>query len=341
MTPRDPSTPSTLATPASPASPATPAPASYCVGVIHYQSYGDLGACLDAIACQSLRPQAVWVIDADGDPAERAKFEALHPEVRFQASPNRGYAVAANRLLARAQAEEPAVGFCLLLNPDVVLDPTFGERLIEALIARPRAALGTGKLLRTDRQTLDSAGIELPIHRRPRDRGSQTVDRGQYDRGEYIFGASGAAMMLRCAALADLALEGEVFDEDFFLYHEDTDLSWRSHLLGWRVYYEPRATAIHGRGWQKANRFRVPAAVRRHSFKNHYLQLIKNESLAGFLIRLPVLLAWEALRFAHAAIRDPQILRGYADAWGLAGRAFHKRGVLHARRARLPKLPKL
>ena len=190
--------------------------------------------------------------------------------------------------------------------------------------------------MRPDRLTLDSAGIVLPAHRRPRDRGSEQHDRGQYDRGEYVFGASGAAMMLRSAALADLALEGEVFDEDFFLYHEDTDLSWRAHVLGWRVYYEPLARAVHARGWKKDQRFRVPPAVRRHSFKNYYLQLIKNESAAGFLLRLPVLLAWEVLRLGHAAIRDPQILPAYADAWGLAGRAFHKRRILRARRARGP-----
>jgi GT2 family glycosyltransferase len=319
---------------------ATPAPARYCVGIIHYQSYRDLETCLGAIARQSLAAQSVWVIDADGDPAELAKFKAQHPAVRFQASANRGYAAAANELLSRAQAEEPAVDFCLLLNPDVVLDPAFSEQLVEALIAHPRAALGAGKLLRPDRRTLDSAGIELPAHRRPRDRGSETPDRGQYDRGEYVFGASGAAMLVRCSALAELALEGEVFDEDFFLYHEDTDLSWRSHVMGWRVYYEPRATAVHARGWQKGHRFRVPAKVRRHSFKNHYLQLIKNESISGFLFRFPILLAWEALRFAHAVIRDREVLPGYADAWSLAGRAFHKRGVLRGQRRRRSRLSK-
>ena len=208
------------------------------------------------------------------------------------------------------------------------------QRLMDALIAHPAAALGTGKLLRPDGATLDSAGISLPHHRRPRDRGSEEQDRGQYERGEYVFGASGAAMMLRTEALADLAIEGEIFDEDFFLYHEDTDLCWRSHLLGWRVYYEPRARAVHARGWQREGRFLVPAHVRRHSFKNHYLQIIKNESLAGFLLRLPLLLAWEALRLGHALLRDRAILGGYADAARLAGRALHKRRLLQARRAR-------
>ncbi len=319
-----------------PQNPARISAPSYCVGIIHYQSYADLESCLGAVAGQTLRPRAVRVVDADADTDALVKIRDRHPGVAFEAAANRGYSAAANRLLAWASGPDVGADFCLLLNPDVTLEPDFGQRLVDALAARPDAALGTGKLLRPDRLTLDSAGIALPAHRRTRDRGSEQHDRGQYDRGEYVFGASGAAMMLRCAALADLALEGEVFDEDFFLYHEDTDLSWRAHVLGWRVYYEPLARAVHARGWKKDQRFRVPPAVRRHSFKNYYLQLIKNESAAGFLLRLPVLLAWEVLRLGHAAIRDPQILPAYVDAWGLAGRAFHKRRILRARRARRP-----
>ena len=312
---------------------------SYGVGIVHYHAYADLAECLASIRAQGVAPEAIWVIDADGD-AERRKFlEADYPDVVFEATGNLGYAAAANRILARAGRERPGLGFCLLMNPDVVLDEAFGERLMDALIDHPAAALGTGKLLRPDGSTLDSAGITLPQHRRPRDRGSEQRDEGQYERGEYVFGASGAAMMLRSEALADLAIEGEIFDEDFFLYHEDTDLCWRSHVLGWRVYYEPRARAVHARGWQREGRFLVPAHVRRHSFKNHYLQLIKNESLAGFFLRLPLLLAWEALRLGHALVRDRAILGGYRDAARLSGRALRKRRLLQARRSRATRHP--
>ncbi len=323
------------ATPAETAAvPGAASPRSYGVGIVHYHAYPDLAACLASVRAQGVVPEAIWVIDADGDPARRMPLEAAHPEVVFEATANLGYAAGANRILARAARERPGMGFCLLMNPDVVLDDAFGESLMDALIAHPAAALGTGKLLRSDGVTLDSAGITLPHHRRPRDRGSEQKDAGQYDRGEYVFGASGAAMMLRTEALADLAIEGEIFDEDFFLYHEDTDLCWRSHVLGWRVYYEPRARAVHARGWQREGRFLVPAHVRRHSFKNHYLQIVKNESLAGFLLRLPLLLAWEALRLGHALVRDRAILGGYADAARLSGRALRKRRLLQPRRSR-------
>jgi GT2 family glycosyltransferase len=197
----------------------------------------------------------------------------------------------------------------------------------------PSAALGTGKLVRPD-GTLDSAGIRLPRHRRPRDRGSGKPDRGQYDRSEFVFGASGAAMILRCAAVEALRIDGELFDEDFFVYHEDTDLSWRCHNLGWDVLYAPAARAVHGRRWRPHRRFQMPVEVRRHSFKNHYLQLVKNERGRDLLVNLPALLVWEVLRFGFALLRDPSVLPAYDQAAQLVVGAWRKRRLIAARRPR-------
>ena len=56
--------------------------------------------------------------------------------------------------------------------------------------------------------------------------------------GEYLTCNSPAAKWLRMAAASELAVQGEVFDEDFFLYHEDTDLAWRAALFGWLFFAE-------------------------------------------------------------------------------------------------------
>jgi GT2 family glycosyltransferase len=251
--------------------------------------------------------------------------------VTFEAGHNRGYAAGVNYLLPRLLAEAEPVDFVLLLNPDVELESSFCERLLESMGRDARVALGGGKLLRPCGRLIDSAGIELPSHRRPRDRGSEELDSGQYDERGFVFGVTGAAMMLRVGALSDLKIDGELFDEDFFMYHEDTDLSWRANLLGWRVLYEPCARGVHSRGWRREGRFEVASALRRHSFKNHYLQLIKNESLAGFVRGLPMLAGWEVLRLGFALLRDREVLGGYREALRLAGPAFDKRRALQQR----------
>jgi GT2 family glycosyltransferase len=311
------------------------------VAVVNHRSYRDLEGCLNSVALQTRAAGQVLVVDHDSDPAQLEALRKHHPAVRWEARPNRGFAAGANLAVEILLESTPQTEFLLLLNPDVRLEPEFAERLLAAMAPCDRVAIASGKLLRgPDEGIIDSAGIVLPRHRRPRDRGSETPDRGQYDRTQFIFGASGAALMLRLAAVSDLALEGELFDEDFFMYHEDTDLCWRANVLGWRVLYVSSAVAVHRRGWQRRRRSQIDPRIRRHSFKNHYLQLIKNERPRDFVTNLPVIALWELMRFGYALLRDRTLLRGYPEAARLAGRAWHKRRILQARaRARRRSLP--
>ena len=75
----------------------------------------------------------------------------------------------------------------------------------------------------------------------------------------------------------------------------------------------------------------IEPSVRRHSFKNHYLEMIKNETPRGFLRDLHVILGWEVLRLGFSLLRDPQLLGGYLDALRLAPRAWAKRRIIQQR----------
>jgi len=299
----------------------------YAVGIVNYHSYGDLCACLEAVRGQTRGPDVTLVVDVDPD-GSRPSTLLERPAVLWQETDNRGFAGGAN-LALQVLIDRTESDFFLLLNPDVRLEPQFAAQLLVEMTRSPRVALGTGKLLRPD-GSIDSAGVRLPRNRRPQDRGSEETDRGQYDSVETVFGASGAAMMLRRDALDALAIDGEIFDEDFFLYHEDTDLSWRAQLLGWSVLYVPEARAEHERRWRRGRRFEIDPSVRRHSFKNHYLQLIKNEQPLDFWLGLPILAGWELLRLSHALLRDPAVLPAYRNAWRLRHRAWEKRRMLRA-----------
>ena len=134
-------------------------------------------------------------------------------------------------------------------------------------------------------------------------------------------------------ALDDLQVDGEVFDEDFFVYHEDTDLAWRARLFDWRSLYVPGARATHRRRWKSDSRHEIDPSVVRHSFKNQYLAMIKNERPIPFLKDLPVILAREILRLGSVLLREPGLLLGYFDALKLAPRALAKRRVIQRRAA--------
>jgi GT2 family glycosyltransferase len=109
------------------------------------------------------------------------------------------------------------------------------------------------------------------------DRGYQQVDDGQFDQPEPVFTACGAAVALRMDALDEVGL----FDDDFFLYYEDTDLSWRLRLAGFDVRYEPKAVLRHH---HSATSREFSPAWFFHVDRNRLLMLTKNAT-AGLAVR--------------------------------------------------------
>jgi GT2 family glycosyltransferase len=73
------------------------------------------------------------------------------------------------------------------------------------------------------------------------DRGFLERDLGQYEEPAEVFAWCGGAVLLRREYLDTVG----VFDERLFLYYEDTDLSWRGRLAGWRYLYEPTSVVRH------------------------------------------------------------------------------------------------
>ncbi len=73
------------------------------------------------------------------------------------------------------------------------------------------------------------------------DRGFLETDRGQYQQPAEVFAWCGGAVLLKRKYLDEVGL----FDERLFLYYEDTDLSWRGRLQGWRYLYEPSSVVRH------------------------------------------------------------------------------------------------
>ena len=88
---------------------------------------------------------------------------------------------------------------------------------------------------------INNAGSELYRGGYGGDRGFLHRDRGQYDRPAEVFAWCGAAVLLRREYLDAVGH----FDDRLFLYYEDTDLSWRGRLAGWRYLYEPAAVVRH------------------------------------------------------------------------------------------------
>jgi len=207
--------------------------------VVNCNGRDHLEVCLSSLLRQTLQPVEVIVVDNgsnDGSVAfVRERFGAA---IRLIANPtNPGYGAALNTGIRAARGR-----YLIALNNDTELDTGCVQALVEAADTYPNAGSCAPKILSFhDRNVIDNVGHLLYIDGLSRGRGRLEVDRGQYDRPEEVIGASGCAVLLRRAMLADVGL----FDEDFFAYCEDTDLALRARLAGWTCRYVPAAVVYH------------------------------------------------------------------------------------------------
>ena len=293
--------------------------------IVTWQSGEDIAGCLGSVYADGGIAEVIVVDNASADCTVR-DIEEKFPSVRLvRNQANMGFAAAANDGIKLATGE-----YVLVMNPDVRLEPGCAGALARALDGDRGAAAAAPMLTRPD-GTLDSAGLMMRRDRKAVDIGAGE-DPAKHRDGRRVFGACGAAAMYRMSALEDAKCMGEYFDESFFAYKEDVDLSWRFDLLGGKTVYVPGAAARHGRGWKAGARSAMPRFVRRHSHKNRYLTIIKNDDSVNVLLHLPWILAYEAALFGYALIFEPFLLKAYADVIRLMPELLKKRREIMRRR---------
>lgn len=298
---------------------------------ITWNSADVIGGCLESLFAQgdvAGGPLDVVVVDNASTDGTVGLIKDRWPGARVILNKeNLGFAAAANQGITASTGE-----YVLLVNPDVTFGPGFIHTLVAALEAEPEAGSAAPKLLRPGGRVIDSAGLSMLKYRKAVDRGRDEEDSGQYDAPGRVFGGTGAAVLFRKSALNDARVMGEYFDEAFFAYKEDVDLAWRMNLLGWKCVYVPAAVATHGRGWKTTSRKDVPKSVRRHSFKNHYLTILKNDDPVNMLIHLPWVAFYDLKLFVYALLREPFLFGAIRDIIKLMPKMSDRRDAVMVRR---------
>ena len=256
---------------------------SCAVVVVNWNGAGFLFECLDSL--RGTLPPGIEVIvvdnaSSDGSPEE---VRRRYPEVVLvQHTTNRGFAAGVNSGLRATAAE-----VVLLLNNDAVALPGWFEAMVAPLRAvggsdvgavtgrvlldgsfvpnigtpRPGDLVGAGGALWTRVEDsaathairlLNSTGNEITMSGNGRDRDWLMEDDGLPAPMD-VFGFNGGCAALRRAAVEDVGQ----FDESYFLYYEDTEMSWRLRRRGWRVVHAPDAVTVHRHGASAGTASRV------------------------------------------------------------------------------------
>lgn len=252
---------------------------SVSITIVTFESARHIERCLESVMRQTVAPVEIVVVDNASQDGTRDILYRYSDviSIRYN-SANLGFAVGQNQAIAETSGD-----WVLTLNPDVILHPDFIARLLKATSVDPGIGAVCGKLLRLDPDgsipadaRIDSAGMFFTPAMRHFDRGWNQPDGPEFQRTEYVFGASAAAALYRRDMIEAVSVDGHFFDPDFFAYREDADVAWRAQLLGWKTLYMPNAVAWHVRRVTPENRRTLPAPINRHSVKNRFLLRIKN-----------------------------------------------------------------
>lgn len=276
---------------------------STAVILVTHNSERYLHQALDCLQKQSLIPNQVIIVDSASLNTDYL-LPYCHQEnitLAFSKS-NIGFCKGNN--LGMALLNHPC-DYVLFLNPDAFLTPSFLEEAVtfmEDPIYKTCGAM-TGTLLGYNIETksptgkYDSTGIFNTWYGKWYDRAQgKDCNSVSYKAKEKIPAICGALMFCRKAALDTvLNQKKEVFDQKFWMYKEDIDLSCRLSAAGWQLFFYPHSNAYHCRGWNQ-NRTKIPHHLRRLS--------AKNELRVHLRLKSPVKIMYSLLKYSLVRLLD-------------------------------------
>lgn len=250
--------------------------APFCsIIIVTHNSEKYVRKAMESLEAQARKADQVLIVDSGSADTEYLQEYARLPNVDIVLdSEDIGFCKANNLAMTKLSANADYVFF---LNPDAMLAPAFLKEAIEYMERAENLKVGalTGKLLGydidADRPTglYDSTGIQRKWYGRWFDRGQgDPIEDRLYAKEESMAAICGAVFFCRRSALDTILLRGkEVFDNTFYMYKDDIDLSLRLRSAGWDVRYVPSLVAYHCRGW-KRDRKCMPREFRLYSAWN-------------------------------------------------------------------------
>lgn len=171
----------------------------------------------------------------------------------------------------------------LLLSTDTIIEKNVIEELVKAITSDKKIGAVMPKLIMYPQKYLiDSLGAFFLMNGDLYHFGREKDPRlSKYNKKMSILTVKGACTMFKKEVLEKTGM----FDSDYFAYFEETDLSMRTWLAGYKIIYIPTASVYHKGGVTSAKMQR--AYILFHSYKNRIYTYLKNLSIRYLLIVLP------------------------------------------------------
>ncbi|HML05040.1 MAG TPA: glycosyltransferase family 2 protein [Methanobacterium sp.] len=217
-------------------------------------------ACFNSLKTQENVSKVIIVDNASSDGSVNY-IEKEYPEfILIKNNENLGFAAAVNQGINYSSAP-----YVFLLNNDTELENNCIFNALKCIKANDNIFAVSSKMIQyNDRTKIDDAGDEYTILGWTKKVGDGK-SRDLYNGPREIFSACSGSALYRKSVFEEIGY----FDENFFAYMEDVDISYRAKIKGYKCLYCPEAVVYHvgsGTSGSRYNEFKIRLAARNNIY---------------------------------------------------------------------------
>ncbi len=195
-----------------------------------------IGKCLDSLQTQSFKPTEIIVVENGSIDGSAEYIAKNYPKVKLIVEPtNLGFAAGVNVGIKAAKSD-----YVWLFNNDAVAQKDCLAKLV-ATAVKTKADITSAVILSKDGKKIDSDGDVYTMYGFPYPRHRNLLASALPKQDEPIFAASGGASLYKASLFKEIGY----FEESFFAYYEDVDLSMRAQLQKKSIWLCHNAIVLH------------------------------------------------------------------------------------------------
>ncbi len=304
---------------------------SISVVIVNYNSERFLRKNLESLQAQSEPFSRIIVVDNKSSDNSIDLINEFKGVSLIPLNENIGYSAALNRGIEKCDSD-----LILVANSDIYIEKKFNRIISDKFEVDPDLDIASPLILRFGGEIVDSAGQFYSTSLYPAEAGFGAPAKTNKFRESIIFSVCGAATVFRRKSLERLKVEGEYYDESYFMFWEDFDISWRPNLYGMKIKLLPDAEVFHFRGGTLKKSFLTrfsmalvrPGNIKYHLVKNRYLTLIKNFRFRTFWYLIPVMVLKDLVWVGLLTLSSPKIIIKLLMSGSIFKAALRRRKVI-------------
>lgn len=252
-------------------------------------------ACINSILKSSFKNFEIYLLDNGSIPSGideiKKHFQKEKTIEYFRSDKNLGFAEGNNFLLEKIIPKASSSGIVLFLNNDTEIPNNFLQIISKSTNPQNKEEMIAVRIMQLDnKKEIDNLGVKVY---------KTGIGANRKDlKKDILFGPSGgcAAFTITCLKTIHQAT-GEYFDQSYFCYAEDVDLTWRGLLLGFKPKYIDNAICYHKGGATSGGNFNKFIMYR--TLRNQLFNLVKNMPTGLFLRYSPQIIGFQIALFVR------------------------------------------